>query len=243
MSTFSQFLQEYETTLQYHDELNSKLWHGKKLKPEVRKHLLKIAKHWIEFADIPEKAIIDIIMTGGNANYNYTKFSDIDVHIVVERSEIADCEDELVEDYLKDKKTLWSLNHDIKVYGYNVELYAQDIEEPTSMDQGVYSLLDDKWISEPKKQKVNINNPQIRKKAVHLQHIIDYFIDSKSDDLDKMNAFKDKLRDMRSSAIQQGGEFSVENLVFKELRNLGYLDKFSDYIINAEDKKLSLKGK
>jgi hypothetical protein len=45
---------------------------------------------------------------------------------------------------------------------------------------------------------------------------------------------------MRASAIQQGGEFALENLVFKELRNRGYLDKLSKYIVNLEDRKLSL---
>ena len=103
--------------------------------------------------------------------------------------------------------------------------------------------LANKWISEPRKEKVNLKNPQIARKVTHYKHVIDYFIKTKTDDIEKMNEFKDRLKNMRSASIQKGGEFSVENLVFKELRNSGYLDKFSDYIIDAEDKKLSLKGK
>ena len=243
MNTFLQFFNEFESTLQYHDELNPKLWDGKKLKQEVRKQLLKIANYWIDFAEIPDEAILDIIMTGGNSNYNYTKFSDIDVHIIVKKKKIAVCDADLLDDYLRDKKTIWSLNHDIKVYGYNVELYAQDVDEPTSVDQGIFSLEKNKWISEPRKEKVNLKNPQIARKVTHYKHVIDYFIKTKTDDIEKMNEFKDRLKNMRSASIQKGGEFSVENLVFKELRNSGYLDKFSDYIIDAEDKKLSLKGK
>ena len=45
---------------------------------------------------------------------------------------------------------------------------------------------------------------------------------------------------MRASAIQQGGEFALENLVFKELRNRGYLDKLSNHIKHLEDTNLSL---
>ena len=70
--------------------------------------------------------------------------------------------------------------------------------------------------------------------------IIEFFINSKSDDVQKMKNFKDKLRDMRSAAVRRGGEFSLENLAFKELRNLGYIDKLSDYITHIEDKDLSL---
>lgn len=243
MSTFSQFLREFESTLQYHDELNSKLWSDKRLKKDVREHLLEIAKTWAKFAEIPQSAIVDIIMTGGNANYNYTKYSDIDLHLLVHKNKIASCDEDILDDYLKDKKNLWKLNHDIKIHGYDVELYAQDTEEPTSMDQGVYSILHDKWLSKPQKVKVNLKNREVQRKVLHLKNMIDFFIDNRSDDVDEMEKFKEKLRDMRSSAIQKGGEFSIENLAFKELRNLGYLDKFSDYIINVQDKSLSLKGK
>jgi hypothetical protein len=46
---------------------------------------------------------------------------------------------------------------------------------------------------------------------------------------------------MRNAAISKGGEFSFENLVYKELRNQGYLDKLSVYAKTRQDKKLSLK--
>ena len=45
---------------------------------------------------------------------------------------------------------------------------------------------------------------------------------------------------MRASAIQRGGEFAVENLVFKELRNRGYLDKMSEHLRNLKDTSLSI---
>jgi hypothetical protein len=51
-----------------------------------------------------------------------------------------------------------------------------------------------------------------------------------------------KLRDMRNSALDKGGEFAFENLVFKELRNRGYIDKLADHILKLQDKTLTLEN-
>ena len=69
---------------------------------------------------------------------------------------------------------------------------------------------------------------------------IDDLIDTQADDITVLNKLKEKIRTMRGSAIQRGGEFALENLVFKELRNRGYLDKLSNYIRTIEDRNLSL---
>jgi hypothetical protein len=45
---------------------------------------------------------------------------------------------------------------------------------------------------------------------------------------------------MRKAGLAKGGEFSVENLAFKVLRNLGYLDKILGALRNAEDDELTL---
>ena len=129
---------ELRLTLRSNEELNPRLWNDKKLDPEVWQSLNKIAKEWQSFANIPKSAIKDIIITGGNANYNYTKHSDIDLHLVVDKDRI-DCEG-LLDDYLQSKKQLWALTHDITVKGQPVELYAQDYKDPFRKGQGIYSL-------------------------------------------------------------------------------------------------------
>ena len=230
-----------EVTLQYHDILNPKIWENNHLNKEVKKHLLDIAEAWRDFSNIPKSSIKDIVLTGGNANYNYTDYSDLDVHLLVDKNKIADCEKTIFDDYLKDKKALWALNHNITIKGYDVEIYAQDIHEPTPSEQGVYSLKSDKWIKEPKKTKLNLNDPYLKKKINHLKNMIDFFVNSHCNDIEKMQNFKEKLRLKRSSSVRSGGEFSIENLAFKELRNLGYLDKLSEYIKKVQDKGLSLK--
>lgn len=243
MFNFKNFLTESKITLQFHDELNPILWDEDSLKAEINAQLLKIAEVWREFAKIPKEAVKDILITGGNANYNYTKFSDLDLHLLIDKKKVADCDKEILDDFLKDKKALWSLTHQIKIYGLPVEIYAQDINEPTSSDQGVYSVASEKWLRKPKKQKININDTFLLSKIKHLKDQIDCFINSKSEDLNAMNSLKDQIKNKRAAAVQKGGEFSLENLAFKELRNLGYIDKFSDYIKKAQDKKLTLEKK
>ena len=109
-------LNELKLTLQSHGELNSELWTDNlKLDPSVWRALDRIGKEWAEFASIPKKAIKDVILTGGNANYNYTKYSDIDLHLVIDKEQI-DCPD-VLDDYLQSKKQLWALTHDITVKG------------------------------------------------------------------------------------------------------------------------------
>jgi hypothetical protein len=78
MLSFAEFLSE-DLTLRYHNTLNQKLFDGETLKPEVRITLINIAKAWQKSAMIPDSIVKDIIFTGGNANFNYTKYSDIDV--------------------------------------------------------------------------------------------------------------------------------------------------------------------
>jgi hypothetical protein len=230
-----------EITLQYHDILNPKIWDKKNLHKDVKRHLLDIAEAWRDFSNIPKNSIKDIVLTGGNANYNYTDYSDLDVHLLVDKNKIADCEKTILDDYLKDKKALWALNHNITVKGYDVEVYAQDINEPTPSEQGVYSLKNNKWIKEPKKKKLNLEDPYLKKKINNLKNMIDFFINSHCNDVEKMQKFKEKIRSKRSSSVQSVGEFGIENLAFKELRNLGYLEKLSDYIKKVQDKGLSLK--
>lgn len=240
MKSLQQYLFEAKTTLQYHKDLNPKFWKKNKLVPVVRDRLLEIGKFWAEYANIPAKAIKDILLTGGNANYNYTQYSDLDVHILVDKKKIADCDVEIMDDYLKDKKQLWGLTHDIKIYDTPVELYAQGLTEKASPNQGVYSLIKDKWIKEPVREKVDFDDPLIQSKVRSWIRKIDNFISDRVDNITLIKQFKEKIRNMRSAGVQKGGEFSLENLVFKELRNQGYIDKLINYSLKVEDETFSL---
>jgi len=232
-------LTELKLQLQYHKELNPKLWNDFELKPEVRAKLLQFAEVWRQFAKIPKEAVKEVIMLGGNANYNYTDLSDIDVHLVVDKAMIAK-DNPLLDDYLQDKKQMWTMAHKITILGYGLEPYAQDISVEYPKEQGVYSLTNDEWLAKPEFVGDDmLKDPYLKKKVKFYMNMIDDMIKNKVD-LDSVKHFKEKLRDMRGAAIKKGGEFSFENLVFKELRNQGYLDKLSSYQKTSQDQELSL---
>lgn len=228
-------------TFKYHNQLNPKFWSDEKLDSKVRMRLIRIGQEWAKFANIPNSAIKDMIFVGGNANYNYTEFSDIDLHLVVDKDALPDCPD-LLDDYLKDKKQLWALTHDIQIYGHDVELYAEEEGTERPANQGVYSIKLDKWLIKPEKLKLEIDKRLLKTKTRDMMDKIDFLIQNKSNDLDEFKKLKEKIRNMRSASIRKGGEFSIENLVFKELRNNGYLEKLSDYTKSIEDKSLSLEN-
>ena len=236
---YTQYITELKLQLQYHSELNPKLWDDFQLKPQVRDKLLQFAEVWREFAKIPKNAVKEVILLGGNANYNYTDMSDLDVHLVVDKSLIAK-DNPLLDDYLQDKKQMWTMAHKITILGYGLEPYAQDESVQYPKNQGVYSLTNDEWICKPVFiGDEMIKDPYLKKKVKFYMHMIDDMIKNHVD-LDSVKHFKEKLRDMRGAAIKRGGEFSFENLVFKELRNQGYLDKLSAYQRTNQDQALSL---
>jgi hypothetical protein len=236
---YAQYITELKLQLQYHKELNPKLWDDFVLKPEVRAKLLQFAEAWRDFAKIPKSAVKEVIMLGGNANYNYTDLSDIDVHLVVDKSKIAP-NNPLLDDYLQDKKVMWTMAHKINILGYGLEPYAQDESVEYPKDQGVYSLTKNEWVAKPEFVGDDmLKNPYLKKKVKFYMHLIDDMIKNKSD-TEAFKNLKEKFREMRGAAIKKGGEFSFENLVFKELRNQGYLDKMSEYTKSAQDQSLSL---
>jgi hypothetical protein len=131
------------------------------------------------------------------------------------------------------------LTHDIKIHGNDVEIYAQDMNDGFAKDQGVFSLTDNNWIAEPVNQEINLDNPNIFKKVQEYIEKIDSLIASNAEQ-ESFQRLKDKFKDMRSRDIKKYGEFSYGNLIFKELRNLGYLDKMNEYIKTKQDQNLSL---
>jgi len=242
MRTFARHLEEGRSTthLEWHTELNPKLWDDGKLKPEVRSVLLRFADTWTKFSGVPQDSVQDVILTGGNANFNYTSASDVDVHIVVDRSRLGKNR-EFVDDYLQDKKRLWTLTHNIRVLGYPVEPYVQDVSEGYHSGQGVFSLKRDEWIQKPQPGQYDFEHDKDLKRKVHeYAHLINAMITSKAEP-EAFDKLKKKIADMRGAGIQKAGEFAPENSLFKALRNRGLLDAMNKYLRSAKDEQLTLK--
>jgi murein DD-endopeptidase MepM/ murein hydrolase activator NlpD len=232
------------TSFHVQDELNPKIWDGsmEKMSPKVRSRLLEIAYEFIEFLNV-DIFVSDVIMTGSLANYNWSKFSDIDLHILVDFNQFSKTELPLYEELFQLKKTIYNDKHDITIYGYEVELYVQN-EIESHFSSGVYSVLFDTWENEPKKENVKIDLELIKNKSKQWMDIIDGVIESvKDESIDDtkkiIDKYKKKLKKYRTCGLEEGGEYSDENLVFKVLRRNGYIEKL--YQDNRIDKELSLK--
>ena len=229
------------------DELNPKIWEtSDKMSPKVRERLLEIAYEFIEFLGV-DVIISDVVMTGSLANYNWSRFSDVDLHLIADFEQFSEKELPLYEELFRLKKTLFNDKHDITIYGYDVELYVQnDVESHFS--SGEYSILFDEWKNKPKKEKVKIDTELIKNKSEHWMKIIDEVINNSDDKsfesgVESIDKVKDKLKKYRTAGLEGGGEMSDENLVFKVLRRNGYIQKLFDFRNEYQDKKLSLKEK
>jgi predicted nucleotidyltransferase len=226
------------------DELNSKIWdENMQLRKEVREKLLQTANEFIDFIGVP-LLIEDVIFTGSLANYNWSEYSDIDLHVVCDFIQFSDTELSLYEELFKVKKTIFNTNHDIKIFGYEVELYVQNATE-AHFSSGVYSVLYDEWDVKPEKEDSNIDTKILKSKINHWKNQIDTVVDNATEkDIDEareyIKKFKEKLKKYRSSGLKKEGEYSYENLVFKYLRRSDYLEKLFNLENNLLDKELSL---
>jgi hypothetical protein len=213
------------------DRLNPLIWDGQTLKPEVRSKLIRIARAFEEFVGV-DLDVVDYTITGSNANYTWTEHSDLDLHLVIPGT-APDDDRELY----SAKKSLWGEQRNITIKGLPVECYVQGQDEPHH-STGVYSLINDSWEIEPKKVKPKINDAAVTAKKDSVVHDIESALLSK--DIEKLRSVKDKITKMRKAGLERAGEWSVENLVFKVLRNLGFIDKITEMIRELEDQELSL---
>jgi hypothetical protein len=215
-------------------DLNPKIWQGTELDPTVAHKLKMIAEKFQEFLGV-DLDVIDYTITGSNANYTWTKFSDLDLHILV-NGEITDAQREL----FNAKKALWAEHHNITIKGIPVECYVQGSAEPHH-STGVYSVAKNKWLEQPKKSKPSVDDAVVKAKMDSLVHDVAAAMASGS--IKKIETVKERITNMRKSGLERAGEWSVENLVFKGLRNLGIIDELSEKIRELEDRELSLESR
>jgi len=219
------------------------------LKEDIREKLLQISNEFIEFIGI-DFFIYDIILTGSLSNFNWSKYSDVDLHILVDYNEFDDdgtnsiAYHEIMKEFFDAKKQLWNKTTDITIKNYEVELYIQDVDEK-HLSTGVYSILNNEWVVQPKKLEsaFDLDDRKILNKAEEYANQIDQLVDyseNGEDVSDEVTNLKDKIKKFRQSGLDNGGEYSYENLTFKLLRRNGYIEKLMDIKTSIRNKKLSL---
>lgn len=219
--------------IHYHDTLNPAIWDGINLKTEVRYKLLAIAHHFALYLNVPKLNLRDITISGSNAAYGYSESSDLDLHLVVD---MPKDKPELAELYSA-KKNNYNFSHDITVKGIDVELYVQDVQQPHH-SAGIFSILNDKWLSKPKHQPPNIEDREVTSKARNYSAKINQAM--RANDLNTAKETMADIRRLRQAGLEKGGEYSVENLAFKLLRARGKIDKFMRHINKLQSAELSL---
>jgi predicted nucleotidyltransferase len=227
-----------------HDTLEPHIWEGEEIKPQIRKKLLKIAKDFISGLPVPVK-IKDVTLTGSLANYNWSNYSDVDLHIIVDFLDI-DENFELVKSFFDNARMKWNNEHDIKMKGYDVEIYVEN-EGESHKSSGLFSLLNNDWIKRPKKYRNNIDFTSARRKAEDIEfqvNIISNLITARKYKLAMKNIdrIKKKIKNMRRAGLESPlQEFSVENIAFKILRRNDTLGFLNDLKKRAYDDMMSVK--
>jgi hypothetical protein len=234
------------------DSLNPKVWDNENdpqnatLKKDIQSRLLEIAYEFVDFIGL-DFFISDVILTGSLSNYNWSQYSDFDLHVLVDMSQFEESQLDLYKELFNLKKTLFNDTHDITIKNYEVELYIQDADEEHT-STGVYSVLYKQWDVIPEKQNFRLDKDKLKEKAEQWMRIIDELLENVQDEeLDDakelIKKYRDKLKKYRKCGLEGKGEFSYENLVFKILRRNGYIGKLLDAKNKIMDKKLSIENR
>lgn len=217
--------------------LNPLLWEPRgQLKPEVRGALLRISEDFEQTINI-DFPILDRVITGSNVNYNYTKDSDLDLHIITDYTKI-DCAEE-ADELFDALRHLYEHEHDIQIHGIPVTLYVEDVNTP-GVSAGIYSIDKDRWIQRAKPIQLDtIDKKQVLEQTVMWHTIIDHVMAKQ--DYDLALSTQRLVRNYRKLGLKQPqAEFSTANLVYKQLRSDKTIDKLNDHVNSLHDKELSI---
>lgn len=236
---------ELEENIEKHDDLNPALFNqDAALKPEVKEKINEIVEEFLKYfikVEV-ELTVQDIILTGSNASYNYTKDSDLDIHIIADTSKIEDTLN-LHKVIYNAYKSAFNKKFEIELNKVPVEIYVETQDTPL-VSNGIYSVMNDTWVKEPTKDDI----PEVDQEALDKAFkpwekrykALIYKITDESEDESEIDKFIDSLYDLRKAGLSSDGEYSIGNLVFKEMRNKGYLDNLKELRHKVIARRLSL---
>lgn len=214
------------------NSLNPILWDNEKLRKDIRYKLLGIAKHFADTLKVKKLNLKDITISGSNVSYGYSEYSDIDLHLIVDFPE-----DEELRDYFNSKKNEFNNKYDFKLKGIEVEVYVQNSSQQ-HYSAGIFSVLDNKWITKPSKIIPKATPQEVKGKARNYSSKINKALSSS--DLGIAKNTMDEIRRLRQAGLETGGETSVENLAYKLLRSRGKIEKLINHIDKLQSAEFSL---
>lgn len=225
--------------------LNNKIWRHGKINSRVRLKIMDIADDFIDFLNIKWVKPIDIVFTGSLANYNWNKYSDIDIHIIINFSDVYN-DEEFVNEYFEMKKRLWSEEHsNLKIYGFPVELYVENSNDKSS-SSGIYSIEKNEWIKFPSEFDYNeINDKFIKQKTADIINKIDFLNKKIKEENDsyklkqlskQASTLLKKLKIERSTCLKEHGEIGNWNIIYKIIRSTGKLQLLWKIPVKVYDK-------
>lgn len=220
--------------------LNEKIWEKDgKMVPIVKERLLQISRKFLDDFITPVK-IKNIYIVGSLASFQWTSTSDIDVHLTVDVKEPHS--DKSTDDYFDLKKDHFNKNHNIFVKGFKVEININEEKAEQSQfwkDKPVYDLFKDKWIRKPNSNTRRLDDPVVMKFSEYFEDIIDNLIKNEAPSHD-FSKLKNTIKALRKQGLENDGEYSIGNLIFKQLRNSGANGRLFNYKNDIEDRELSL---
>lgn len=226
---------DYADPVKYNTTLNPSLWDNDRLKGEVKGALMRMAEDFKEFVGVPFD-VLDVVITGGNVNYNYTEHSDIDLHLIADFDSI-DCDREVAE-LFDTKRLLYKRQYDLSIHNIPVELYIEDHRLPAT-SAGSFSIMHDQWIKKPSPNLPKFNEEELAYWVEVWRKVLRHAV--KTGDLQTCRNAVKLLRSYRKMGLKTAaGEFSIPNLVYKSLRNDDTIKGISILIDRLHDKQLSI---
>lgn len=213
------------------------IWDGDALKSGVAIRLKMLADTFEKTLAAMNFNRKDLTIVGSMANYNYGKSSDIDLHLITDFSGYP-VDKRLLTDYVNSKRDMFNYTNSFRIYGHPVEISVEDSAAKT-YSKGRYSLMSGEWLQKPVYDE-NLKLPDVTNSAKYLElkKALDECL--AKNDFAQITPLFQQIYSLRQTGLVQGGEFSAQNLTFRQLRNEGYLKKLIDLSYNALNNLISL---
>lgn len=221
----------------YNETLCPDLWDEQMhLDATIRADLLQLANDFYKKTKFVAP-IIDIWLMGSIANFNWTADSDVDIHIVIDFSQLK-MPNETASKVAKAAGAGWNSQHNVRVKGHKVEINIHSVKAKKPYIMGIYSLTKDQWIKKPVHFDPSIDKALIQQKYSEVKKYLESTM--QSGNFEAMKDAKDFLDEFRQYGLDTVGELSTENIVYKILRTKGYVKGLRDAITSAYDKKMTI---